>query len=176
MTMDLDSTVCQVHGHAKQGAAYGYTHALGYHPLLATRADTGEVLPPASGPGGPHRPRHRPLRRRAPRPGPPRRRQRRANHARRLRLLVGQDHPGLPPHQLRYSITVRQTTPIPAAIATIAADAWVDMISPDGGLAQVAETRDRGDRLIARRTRLVGAQAELFPTWRDHASSPTESA
>jgi Transposase DDE domain group 1 len=23
MTMDLDSTVCQVHGHAKQGAAYG---------------------------------------------------------------------------------------------------------------------------------------------------------
>jgi Transposase DDE domain group 1 len=32
MTMDLDSTVCEVHGHAKQGAAYGYTHALGYMP------------------------------------------------------------------------------------------------------------------------------------------------
>src|SRR6266540_2186256 len=30
MTMDLDSTVCEVHGHAKQGAAYGYTHTLGY--------------------------------------------------------------------------------------------------------------------------------------------------
>ena len=44
MTMDLDSTVCQVHGYHKQGAAYGYTHSLGYHPLLATRADTGEVL------------------------------------------------------------------------------------------------------------------------------------
>src|SRR6266545_1037779 len=44
MTMDLDSTVCEVHGHAKQGAAYGYTHKLGHHPLLATRADTGEVL------------------------------------------------------------------------------------------------------------------------------------
>ena len=44
MTMDLDSTVCQVHGDHKQGAAYGYTHSLGYHPLLATRADTGEVL------------------------------------------------------------------------------------------------------------------------------------
>jgi hypothetical protein len=26
-----------------------------------------------------------------------------------------------------------------------------------------------GDRLIMRRTRLVGAQAELFPTWRYHA-------
>jgi hypothetical protein len=42
--MDLDSTVCEVHGDHKQGAAYGYTHTLGYHPLLATRADTGEVL------------------------------------------------------------------------------------------------------------------------------------
>jgi hypothetical protein len=37
------------------------------------------------------------------------------------------------------------------------------------GLAQVAETRYRGDRLIVRRTRLVGAQAELFPNWRYHA-------
>jgi Transposase DDE domain group 1 len=44
MTMDLDSTVCEVHGHAKQGAAYGYTRKLGYHPLVASRADTGEVL------------------------------------------------------------------------------------------------------------------------------------
>jgi hypothetical protein len=53
MTMDLDSTICEVHGHAKQGAAYGYTRTLGYHPLLATRADTGEVLHAASAPGGP---------------------------------------------------------------------------------------------------------------------------
>jgi Transposase DDE domain group 1 len=44
MTMDLDSTICEVYGHAKQGAAYGYTKVLGYHPLLATRADTGELL------------------------------------------------------------------------------------------------------------------------------------
>jgi hypothetical protein len=44
MTIDLDSTVCQVHGYHKQGAAYGYTRTLGYHPLLASRADTGEVL------------------------------------------------------------------------------------------------------------------------------------
>src|SRR6266545_2183862 len=41
MTMDLDSTVCEVHGHAKQGAAYGYTHKLGHHPLLTMRADSG---------------------------------------------------------------------------------------------------------------------------------------
>jgi Transposase DDE domain group 1 len=44
MTIDVDSTICEVHGHHKQGACYGYTRQLGYHPLLATRADTGEVL------------------------------------------------------------------------------------------------------------------------------------
>jgi Transposase DDE domain group 1 len=44
MTIDLDSTICEVHGKAKHGAAYGYTKVFGYHPVLATRADTGEVL------------------------------------------------------------------------------------------------------------------------------------
>ena len=44
MTIDLDSTIVEVHGKAKHGAAYGYTKVLGYHPLLATRAGTGEVL------------------------------------------------------------------------------------------------------------------------------------
>jgi hypothetical protein len=44
MTIDLDSTVCEVHGHAQQGAAYGSTRTLGYHPLLASRAESGEVL------------------------------------------------------------------------------------------------------------------------------------
>jgi hypothetical protein len=40
---------------------------------------------------------------------------------------------------------------------------------PRGGPGQVAETRYQGDRLIVRRTRLIGAQAELFPNWRYHA-------
>jgi len=44
MTIDLDSTICEVYGCHKHGAGYGYTHVLGYHPLLATRADTGETL------------------------------------------------------------------------------------------------------------------------------------
>ncbi len=44
MFIDMDSTICEVHGHQKEGAAYGYTHTLGYHPLVATRADTGEML------------------------------------------------------------------------------------------------------------------------------------
>ena len=44
LTVDLDSTICGVHGKQKGGAAYGYTKVLGYHPLLAARADTREVL------------------------------------------------------------------------------------------------------------------------------------
>ena len=41
MTVDLDSTVCEVCGKAKHGAAYGHTKVLGYHPLVAVRSDTG---------------------------------------------------------------------------------------------------------------------------------------
>ena len=44
LVIDLDSTICEVHGHHKHGAAYGYTKCLGYHPLVATRAGTGEIL------------------------------------------------------------------------------------------------------------------------------------
>src|SRR5919199_3704285 len=44
LVVDVDSFVGEVHGYTKQGAAFGYTRQRGYHPLLATRADTGEVL------------------------------------------------------------------------------------------------------------------------------------
>ena len=44
LVIDVDSTICEVAGKHKQGAGYGYTHALGYHPLLATIAGTGEIL------------------------------------------------------------------------------------------------------------------------------------
>ena len=42
--IDVDSFVGEVCGRDKQGAAYGYTRLLGYHPILATRADTREAL------------------------------------------------------------------------------------------------------------------------------------
>jgi hypothetical protein len=45
----------------------------------------------------------------------------------------------------------------------------VDIDYPDGGQAQVAETTLAGDRLIVRRSRLVGPQATLWPDWRYHA-------
>src|SRR3954466_1330527 len=44
LVIDVDSFVGEVCGRLKQGAAYGYTRLLGYHPLLATRADTREAL------------------------------------------------------------------------------------------------------------------------------------
>src|SRR3984957_9043421 len=44
LIMDLDSTICEVYGEHKGGAAYGYTRLFGYHPLIATWASSGEVL------------------------------------------------------------------------------------------------------------------------------------
>jgi hypothetical protein len=44
LVIDVDSFVGEVCGRLKHGAAYGYTKLLGYHPILATRAETREVL------------------------------------------------------------------------------------------------------------------------------------
>ena len=44
-TIDLDSTICETYGLAKEGARHhGYTGARGYHPLLAVAAGDGDVL------------------------------------------------------------------------------------------------------------------------------------
>ena len=40
----LPSIICEVCGKTKNGARFGYTKKLGCHPLLATRAGTGELL------------------------------------------------------------------------------------------------------------------------------------
>jgi hypothetical protein len=45
LTIDLDSTICETYGLAKEGATrFTYTQVRGYHPLLAFVAGTGEVL------------------------------------------------------------------------------------------------------------------------------------
>ena len=119
MTMDLDSTDCEVHGHAKQGAAYGSTHTLGYHPLLATRADSGEVLhaPQRTGRANSIRGATRFVDELAARV-------RRAGASGELTMRMdsgfwsAKTTRACRRHQIRYSITVRQTTPIRAAIAT----------------------------------------------------------
>ena len=170
MTIDVDSTVCEVHGHHKGGAAYGYTRQLGYHPLLATRADSGEVLHTrqrtgraASGRGA-----ERFVNETAGRV-------RRAGATGELTLRADSGFwaakvlAACRRHSIRFSITVRQTKTVVAAIAAIGEQAWADIDYPDGGVAQVAETTLGSDRLMVRRTRLTGPQATLWPDWRYHA-------
>ena len=44
LIVDVDSFIGQTYGYLKEGVGFGYTKQRGYHPLLASRAGTGEVL------------------------------------------------------------------------------------------------------------------------------------
>ena len=66
----------------------------------------------------------------------------------------------------QYSIGVRMIKTVRAAVEAIDEDSWQRIDYPEAGEAQIAETVYDGRRLIVRRTRLLGAQAELFPDWR----------
>jgi hypothetical protein len=181
LVIDLDSTVCEVHGHNKHGAAYGYTKCLGYHPLVATRAGTGEILfsRMRKGSAGSSRGINRfvdelaGILRRA-----------KATGAKCVRADSGfwswELLRTLDRHHMSWSITVTNHAKVKAAIASIADDAWVDIDYTLAGYAQVAETtylgggrrkKDRRTvRLVVRRTRLADtAQQALFPDWRHHS-------
>jgi hypothetical protein len=170
MTIDADSTICEVHGRAKQGAGYGYTRKLGYHPLLATRANTGEVLHARQRTGKANTARGMPrfvdeTIGRVRRAGATGELSFRADSGFWSAATIGR----LRAHDVRFSITVRQTKPVQRAIAAIGEAAWTTIgYSPDG-VAQVAETPFRGDRLVLRRVRNLDDQQQLFPTWRYHA-------
>ncbi len=179
MTMDLDSTICEVHGDHKGGAAYGYTRLFGYHPLIATRADTGEVLlPPRLRKGSSQRGTQRlveELIARVRRAG--------AFGALTLRADSGFFSYALMDTLVRlgvtYSITVRISAHTRACIVRPSLpSAWHTITYPAGGVAQVAETiyvsgvgsRRREQRLVVRRTRLSDPhQLALWPDWRHHA-------
>ena len=178
LVIDVDSTICEVFGYAKQGAAYGYTKTKGYHPLLASRADTGEIL-------------HARLRKGSSQKGANRfieeliARVRRAGAAGEIlvradsgfwsrRLIETLERLGV-----SYSITVNVNPSIRSVIEAVPDTSWVPITYPDGGdadVASVAYTTGRGPhglapklvRLIVRRTRLVGTQAALWPDWRYH--------
>ena len=61
-TIDLDSTICETYGLAKEGARHhGYTGKRGYHPLLAIAAGTGDVLMSRRARAAPTPPQRRPL-------------------------------------------------------------------------------------------------------------------
>ena len=170
LVVDVDSFVGEVCGRLKQGAAYGYTHLLGYHPILATRADTREVLHIRLRKGSVNT--QKGIRRfcdeliaRVERAG--------ATGVKLLRADSGfwntKVFERLEKAGWRYSIGVRMIKTIRTAVEAIDEDAWQIIDYPDEGEAQIAETVYGGRRLIVRRTRLLGAQAELWPDWRHFA-------
>ncbi len=178
LVIDVDSTITEVFGYQKQGVAYGYTKQKGYHPLMASRADTGEIL-------------HSRLRKGSSQKGANRfieelvARVRRAGATGEIllradsgfwsrRLIDTLERLGV-----SFSITVNINPSVRAGIGEIPDSSWVPITYPDGGRAEVASvayTTGRGQhglppktvRLIVRRTRLIGKQAALWPDWRYH--------
>ncbi len=177
LVIDVDSFIREVHGDQKQGASYGYTRQLGYHPIVAVRSDTGEVLHIRNRKGKANTQR-----------GVARfmdellARVRRAGHD--GQIVIRADS-GFENHKLmrtldrlnvEFSIGVKQSKTIRALIAEIPKTDWVTIADyPDTGQAQIAETTLGSWRLIVRRTRLLGAQAELFPDWRHHCFATNRS-
>ena len=187
LVIDVDSTICEVDGHLKQGAGYGYTRRLGYHPILATRADTGEVLHARMRKGQANTQR-----------GAKRfieelvARVRRAGAAGELVMRFDSGFwsnttiETLGRLNVRYTMAVRTgTASIATAIAGIAEDAWVGIDYTCDGEAQVAECdyttgsgrRQVTRRLVVRRTRLTDTPNNASgPTGVTTDSSPTSTA
>ena len=171
LVIDVDSTIAEVSGYHKQRAAYGYTKKLGYHPLLSVRADTGEILGIRMRKGSANT--QRGVRRhicelmgRLGRLG--------VTQQVILRMDSGNEAEAtlVELSRLEASFTMAIHANAKGAeriIAGIAEEAWTGIDYTEGGEAQVAEATHKGRRLIVRRTRLTGAQAELFPHWRHFA-------
>ncbi len=169
LVIDIDSTICEVAGKAKAGAAFGFTKVLGYHPLLAARADTGEVLHARMRKGSANTAR-----------GTRRfveelvARVRRAGAVGEIVVRVDSGFwsadtiATLRRLDVRFTMAVRTgNKALAAAIAAIEEDDWVGIDYPAHGEAQVGECSYNGQRLIVRRTRLTdAAQARLWPDWR----------
>jgi hypothetical protein len=171
LVVDVDSFVGEVYGADKGGAGYGYTHKRGYHPIIATRAGTGEVLHIRARKGSANTSRGalrfvEELIPRVARAGATGAKVLRADSGFwNLKLMARLQAAGW-----LYSIGVRQQPHVKAAITAIPEQDWQTLEDyPDGGQAQIAQTMLGRQRLIVRRTRLIGAQAELWPDWRHFA-------
>ncbi|WP_420445871.1 transposase [Candidatus Poriferisodalis sp.] len=178
ITVDIDSTICEVHSDAKGGAAYGHGGKLGYHPLVAVRDDTGEIVHSRMRKGSSQRGQVRfaaetlaRVRRLAPRA------------ALTLRADAGFFSwdliDKLDALGVRFLVAVPHNPSVKAAVGAIDEQAWTPIGYTSDGEAQVAATEltsarrparkpKRTVRLVVRRTRLVGGQAEMFPHWRHH--------
>ena len=170
LVIDLDSTICEVCGKAKHGADYGYTKKLGYHPILATHAGTGEVLHVRMRKGAANTQR---------------------GAGRFVEELVARVHRAgatgelimrfdsgfwsnatittLERLEVGYTMGVRMVKSVVRAVAGIDEASWTPIDYSADGEAEVAECEYNGQRLIVRRTRLTGPQAMLWPEWRHFA-------
>ena len=168
LVIDIDSTICEVCGKAKHGAAYGYTKKLGYHPMLATRAATGEILHARMRKGSANTQR-----------GVKRfieemiARVRRAGASGKIVVRFDSGYWSndtievLEAHSVSYTMAIHTANKAVArVIAAIPESDWVSIDYTPDGQAGVAETLYKGRRLIVRRTRLSGPQATLWPDWR----------
>jgi hypothetical protein len=168
LVIDIDSTICEVCGKAKHGAAYGYTKKLGYHPMLATRAATGEILHARMRKGSANTQR-----------GVKRfveemiARVRRAGATGKIVVRFDSGYWSndtievLAAHSVSYTMAIHTANKAVArVIAAIPESDWVSIDYTPDGAAGVAETLYKGRRLIVRRTRLSGPQATLWPDWR----------
>jgi hypothetical protein len=173
LVIDIDSFVGEVHGHAKQGAGYGYTGKLGYHPLMASRAETAEVLHvrQRKGQANTQRGALRFVQELIPRV-------RRAGAS--GEILVRGDSgfqnkkvcTYLEKQGCLFSIGVKMNPAVQARIAEIPDEDWQPVQDyPDSGVCELAESTLGADRLIVRRVHLLAQedQGELFTYWRHHA-------
>lgn len=167
LVVDVDSFVGEVHGYAKQGAAFGYTRQRGYHPIVASRADTGEVLHIRLRTGSANTARGAlrfvdELIARVTRAGATGPKLLRADSGFWNKKIFGR----LEKAGWSYSIGVRLQPHIRAAIEQIPAHAWQTLADyPPTSEAQIAETTLAGQRLIVRRVRTLDAQGTLLPSW-----------
>ena len=185
LTIDLDSTIVAVHGRAKQGAAFGYTRVRGYHPQLATCAQTGQVLMCRlrGGNAGAARGAASFLTETISRvraAGASGELTVRADSAFYSKTLLST----AAKFGVRFSVTARQDKRIRAAIEAIDEAAWQSipywLSTPEVSGADIAETPFvvfAGDKRHARTVRLVvrrvrptpGSQLALFTAWDYHA-------
>jgi DDE family transposase len=177
LTIDIDSTICEVYGTGKQGAEFGHTGVRGYHPLLAFAAGTWDLLHGRLRGGSAYTARGAAgfvaetigRVRAAGARGPLALRADSGFYARTVVAVCQR-------HQVRFSITVKMNKAVRKAIAAIPETAWtpIGYWLEDG--ADVAETSYRPFgkkgplvRLIVRRVRPTpGSQLALFTEYDYH--------
>src|SRR3954470_12419428 len=167
LVVDVDSFVGEAFGPHKQGAAFGYTRVRGYPPILATRADTGEVLHIRLRTGSANTSRGMPrftdeLIARVNRAGASGPKLLRADSGFwNKKIFARLDRAGW-----EFSIGIRLQPAVRAAIEAIPETAWVTLDDyPKTSIAQIAETTHGGRRLVVRRVRTLDRQGQLLPTW-----------